>query len=176
MKELIEINYDKDILKNIKEEVDKSDKDKENKEITMTKEEKKIKKKNKWKNYIILIMLFIILFILYHLLLQYSENLQNSLNIQEKYLLNLEENIKGREKELNLSNHENNLLKEEIYELQLKYATYAKQNKILKEENEKILNALNEIISINKKYRDKYNLYKKEFEYLSNTFHSFFDL
>ena len=121
-------------------------------------------------------MFFIIIFILYHLLLQYSENLQNSLNIQEKYLLNLEENIKGREKELNLSNHENNLLKEEIYELQLKYATYAKQNKILKEENEKILNELNKIISINKKYRDKYNLYKKEFEYLSNTFHSFFDL
>ena len=176
MGELIEINYDKDKLKNIKEEVDKSDKDKENKEITMTKEEKKIKNKNKWKNYVILIMLFIILFILYHLLLQYSENLQNSLNIQEKYMLNLEENIKGREKELNLSNHENKLLKEEIYELQMKYASYAKQNKILKEEHEKILNALNEIVSINKKYRDKYNLYKKEFENLSDTFHSFFEL
>ena len=84
----------------------------------MTKEEKKIKNKNKWKNYVILIMLFIILFILYHLLLQYSENLQNSLNIQEKYMLNLEENIKGREKELNLS-HDNQCLYKQMSVLEL---------------------------------------------------------
>ena len=120
-------------------------------------------------------MFFVIIFILYHLLLQYSENLQNTLNIQQKYLLNLQENLKGREKEINFSNNENNKLKEEIYQLQMKYETYAKQNKILKEEYSKVINELNKVVSINQEYREKYNLYKKEFQNLSDTFHSFFE-
>ena len=172
MEELIDIDYDNDKLKNIKEKVNEK---KENKDIIMTKKEKKIKKKNRWLKYIIFVMFFVIIFILYHLLLQYSENLQNTLNIQQKYLLNLKENLKGREKEINFSNNENNKLKEEIYQLQIKYATYAKQNKILKEEYSKVINELNKVVSINQEYREKYNLYKKEFQNLSDTFHSFFE-
>ncbi len=172
MEELIDIDYDNDKIKNIKEKVNEK---KENKDIIMTKKEKKIKKKNRWLKYIIFVMFFVIIFILYHLLLQYSENLQNTLNIQQKYLLNLQENLKGREKEINFSNNENNKLKEEIYQLQMKYATYSKQNKILKEEYSKVINELNKVVSINQEYREKYNLYKKEFQNLSDTFHSFFE-
>ena len=175
MEELIDIDYVNDKLKNIKEKVDKSDKDKEKKEIAMTKEEKKIRNKNKYQKYIILILIFVILFIFYHFLLQYSENLKNSLLLQEKLILNYKENLKGREKEVNLSIYENNNLKEEIYQLQIKYANYAKQNAILKEENDKIVKQIEEIVKINQKYREKYNLYKKEFQNLSNTFHSFFE-
>ena len=176
MEELIEIDYDNDKLNNIKEKVDKSDKKKDNKDIAMTKKEKKMQKKNRWLKYIILIMFFVILFILYHLLIQYSENLQKTLKMQQKYMLNIQENLKGREHELNFSIHKNNKLKEEIYQLQMKYATYAKQNKMLKEEYDKIVNELNKVISINQNYREKYNLYYKEFQNLSDTFHSFFEL
>ena len=175
MEELIDIDYVNDKLKNIKEKVDKSDKDKEKKEIAMTKEEKKIRNKNKYQKYIIVILICIILFIFYHFLLQYSENLKNSLYLQEKLILNYQENLKGREKELNMSIYENNKLKEEIFQLQMKYASYAKQNSILKEENDKIVKKLEEVAIINKKYREKYNLYKNEFQNLSNTFHSFFE-
>ena len=174
MEELIDIDYDKDKLKNIKETVNNKDK-KDKKEIAMTKEEKKIIKKYKLQKYIILILFFVILFILYHLLLQYSENLQNSVNIQEKLILNYEENLKGRERELNLSIYENDKLKEEIYQLQMKYATYAKENKILKEENDKIVKSLEELVKINQRYRTKYNKYKEYFQNLSETFHSFFE-
>jgi uncharacterized protein YoxC len=135
-----------------------------------------MKKQNRWLKYIILIMFFVILFILYHLLIQYSENLQKTLKMQQKYMLNIQENLKGREHELNYSIHKNNELKEEIYQLQMKYAAYAKQNKMLKEEYDKIVNELNKVISINQNYREKYNLYKKEFQNLSDTFHSFFEL
>jgi uncharacterized coiled-coil DUF342 family protein len=96
--------------------------------------------------------------------------------MQQKYMLNIQENLKGREHELNYSIHKNNELKEEIYQLQMKYAAYAKQNKMLKEEYDKIVNELNKVISINQNYREKYNLYKKEFQNLSDTFHSFFEL
>ena len=119
-------------------------------------------------------MFCIILFISYHLLLQYSENLKNTLKIQEKLLLNYKENLIGREKELNLSLNENDVLKNEIYELQMKYVSYSKQYDILKNENDKIIRELEKLISENKKYREKYDLYKKEFQNLSNTFHSFF--
>ena len=169
MEELLDIDYDKDKLKNIKENVNKSNIEKENKEIAMTKEEKKIRNKNKYQKYIIFILFCVILFIFYHFLLQYSENLKNSL------YLNYQENLKGREKEVNFSIYENNNLKEEIYQLQMKYANYAKQNTLLKEENDKIVKELEEIVKINQKYREKYNLYKKEFQNLSNTFHSFFE-
>ena len=175
MEELIDIDNDNDKLKNIKEKVVKSDNN-NNKEklIALTKEEKKLRNKNKCQKYIILILSCISIFILYHLLMQYSENLKNTLNIQEKLLLNYQENLKGRESELNLSIYENEKLKEEIYQLQMKYESYSKQNKILKEEYDKITKSVEEIAKINQKYRDKYNIYKKEFQNLSETFHSFF--
>ena len=47
MEELIDIDYDKDKINNIKDSVNKSNIDKENKGIAMTKEEKKIRNKNK---------------------------------------------------------------------------------------------------------------------------------
>ena len=48
MEELIDIDYDKDKIKNIKDAVDKSNNNKDKKEESMTNEEKKIMKQNKY--------------------------------------------------------------------------------------------------------------------------------
>ena len=175
MEELIDIDYDKEKLKTLKENVDKSEKNNLKKEIISSKENKKIKNENKYQKYIILFLSALILFISYHFLLQYSENLKNSLYIEEKLILNYEENLKGRERELNSSISENNLLKKEIEELKTKYIAYKKQYEILKMENDKIVNELEEIAEINRKYKKKYDLYLKYFKNLSETFHSFFE-
>ena len=96
-------------------------------------------------------MFCIILFISYHLLLQYSDNLKKNLYIKEKQLLNYQKNLIGREKELNLSNNENELLKTEIYQLQAKFISYSKQYELLKSENDKILAAMDKLVEENKK-------------------------
>ena len=143
-------NLDNKLLKDIKEESNKSNK-KGNSETSISKEDKKLKKKNKCQKYVILIMFCIILFISYHLLLQYSDNLKKNLYIKEKQLLNYQKNLIGREKELNLSNNENELLKTEIYQLQAKFISYSKQYELLKSENDKILAAMDKLVEENKK-------------------------
>ena len=173
MEELIDIdNYD-DKLKNIKEKVSKTDKGK--KGDYLSKDDKKLKSKNKFQKYIILILSFIILFISYHFLLQYINNLQNQIYIKQKLLLSYQQNINGSLKEIELIKNENNKIKSEVKQYKEKYDDFYKQYKNFKEQNEKIIEYSNALAKKGRKLRDNYNLYKKKFENISNTFHSFFE-
>ena len=174
MEELIDIdNYD-DRLKNIKEKVSKNDK-KEEKEKYLSKDDKKLKSKNKFQKYIILILSFIILFISYHFLLQYTNNLQNQVYIKQKLLLSYQQNINGSLKEIESIEIDNDRIKNEINQYKEKYEDYHKQYKELKEQNDKIIEYSDKLAAKGRKLRAKYNIYKKDFENISNTFHSFFE-
>ena len=160
-------------LNDIKEQIDQSEK-KEAKEQFFSKSDKKLKTKNKFQKYIILILSCIILFITYHFLLQYIDNLKNQVYIQEKHLLNYQQNINGSLKEIELITSENDLLEKEINQYKEKYEQYYKEYTALKKENDKIVEYSEKLYKIASKYREKYNAYKRDFETISNTFHSFF--
>ena len=160
-------------LNDIKEQIDQSEK-KEAKEQFFSKADKKLKTKNKFQKYIILILFCIILFITYHFLLQYIDNLKNQVYIQEKHLLNYQQNINGSLKEIELITSENDLLEKEINQYKEKYEQYYKEYTALKKENDKIVEYSEKLYKIASKYREKYNAYKRDFETISNTFHSFF--
>ena len=160
-------------LNDIKEQIDQSEK-KEAKEQFFSKADKKLKTKNKFQKYIILILSCIILFITYHFLLQYIDNLKNQVYIQEKHLLNYQQNINGSLKEIELITYENDLLEKEINQYKEKYEQYYKEYTALKKENDKIVEYSEKLYKIASKYREKYNAYKRDFETISNTFHSFF--
>ena len=160
-------------LNDIKEQIDQSEK-KEAKEQFFSKADKKLKTKNKFQKYIILILSCIILFITYHFLLQYIDNLKNQVYIQEKHLLNYQQNINGSLKEIELITSENDLLEKEINQYKEKYEQYYKEYTALKKENDKIVEYSEKLYKIASKYREKYNAYKRDFETISNTFHSFF--
>ena len=160
-------------LNDIKEQIDQSEK-KESKEQFFSKADKKLKTKNKFQKYIILILFCIILFITYHFLLQYIDNLKNQVYIQEKHLLNYQQNINGSLKEIELIIYENDLLEKEINQYKEKYEQYYKEYTALKKENDKIVEYSEKLYKIASKYREKYNAYKRDFETISNTFHSFF--
>ena len=160
-------------LNDIKEQIDQSEK-KESKEHFFSKADKKLKTKNKFQKYIILILSCIILFITYHFLLQYIDNLKNQVYIQEKHLLNYQQNINGSLKEIELITSENDLLEKEINQYKEKYEQYYKEYTALKKENDKIVEYSEKLYKIASKYREKYNAYKRDFETISNTFHSFF--
>ena len=174
MEELIDIdNYD-DKLKNIKEKVSKNDK-KEEKEKYLSKDDKKLKSKNKFQKYIILILSFIILFISYHFLLQYTNNVQNQVYIKQKLLFSYQQNINGSLEEIESIEIDNDRIKNEINQYKEKYEDYHKQYKELKEQNDKIIEYSDKLAAKGRKLRAKYNIYKKDFENISNTFHSFFE-
>ena len=160
-------------LNDIKEQIDQSEK-KESKEQFFSKADKKLKTKNKFQKYIILILSCIILFITYNFLLQYIDNLKNQVYIQEKHLLNYQQNINGSLKEIELITSENDLLEKEINQYKEKYEQYYKEYTALKKENDKIVEYSEKLYKIASKYREKYNAYKRDFETISNTFHSFF--
>ena len=174
MEELIDIdNYD-DKLKDIKEKVSKNKK-KEKKEEYLSKEDKKLKSKNKYQKYIILLLSCVTLFLSYHFLLQYTNNLENQIAIKQKLLLSYQQNINGSLKEIESIEYENDILKSEIKQYKAKYDDYYKQYELFKKENDKIIEYSDIIAEKGRKLRGKYNIYKKEFENISNTFHSFFE-
>ena len=60
-----------------------------------------------------------------------------------------------------------------IEEPLIKYRQH-KNNKVGSKKKTDELKSIDEITKINKQYREKYNIYKKEFQNLSEVFHSFF--
>ena len=125
MEELIDIDNYNDKINYIKEKVSKSDK--KNKKV-LSKNDKKLKSKNKIRKYIILILSFIIIFIAYHLLSQYEENMRSLLLIQEKNLLNYQQNINGSMREIEEIEYENDILEKEISKYKIKYEEYKIEN------------------------------------------------
>ena len=163
---------DNEKIKDIEEKLVK-EKEKKIKKIPKTKDEQSVRKVNKIQKYIIIIMLCVTVFLSYHFLMQYSENLKNTLETKQRLLLNYKENIKGSEKELNLSEYENEILQKEINELKEQYMSYNVSVTELKNEKEKIGKQMEEAVLMSQRYRSKYEIYKKKFENMSNIFHSF---
>ena len=173
MEELVDIDNYNDKLNDIKEKVEKSTKN-EPKEESFSKADKKLKTKNKFQKYIILILSCIILFISYHFLLQYIDNLTNQLYIKKKRLLSYQQNLNGSLKEIEQIKYDNKVLESDINQYKAIYKQYHKEYEALKKERERIIEQSKELYRVARKYREKYNLYKKDFENISNTFHSFF--